>query len=102
MAPPVIFRCMEDPKTASRTLHADFPDLSITSLVSIGKGWNNVAYLVNNEIVFRLPTDRDSNNPSRADKVKREVALLNLVHDKLEVASPKPLHIAPDYSYFGY
>ena len=46
-------------------LQSDFPDLIVSSIELLGAGWNNIAYLVNGETIFRVPTDRDSTGPNR-------------------------------------
>lgn len=88
--------------SAKATLRKDFPDLEVKKISFLGQGWNNIAYLVNNEIVFRLPTERDGVGEERQQKVKMEVGLLKSVHGQLPVTTPLPLYVAPDNSYFGY
>ncbi len=92
----------DDIQAAKKTLEKDFPDLEIKAFTFLGNGWNNIAYLVNNETVFRLPTQRDDVGEVRQQKVSMEVALLIAVYGKLSVASPYPIFVAPNLSYFGY
>lgn len=82
-------------------LMADFPDLQINSVKFIGSGWHHDAVEVNGNIVFRIPRfDHASDNTD--ESVGYETAILKLLRGKLKVATPDPLYIAKDMSYFGY
>lgn len=43
------------PGLARRLVEAQFPELAPVALVTLGKGWDNAAYLVNETWVFRFP-----------------------------------------------
>jgi len=45
---------MAAPDDVVTVLRRDFPALRVDSVRLLGTGWNNVAYLVDDELVFRL------------------------------------------------
>lgn len=97
---------MHNPETSAVTqiITTDFPDLELKSIEEMGVGWVNIVYLVNERYIFRLPKDLDSlrTDNHRVYATKTETELLKQIQGKLPVVVPKPVHIAPDYSYFSY
>lgn len=84
---------------AKAAIEAAFPALEIRSLEQLGEGWDHVALLVNDDLVFRVPSTRTyGEGPS----VAAEVALLRTVAGKLPVAVPQVVHVAPGATFFGY
>lgn len=72
------------------------PDLRIESVERLGEGWDHVAFLVNGDLVFRLPWE-----PGEID-ARPEIALLRAVAGRVPVAVPEPLHVDPGHEWFGY
>lgn len=67
----------------------------VGTIECIGEGWDHVAFLVNDELVFRLPgPDAEVASPAT------EVSLLRAVAGRLPVEVPEPMHVTDDY--FGY
>ncbi|PYI53407.1 phosphotransferase family protein [Paenibacillus flagellatus] len=61
-----------------------FPDLRIQTLESLGEGFRNEAALVNGEWVFRFPKSQQG-----ADELLKEIRLLPLLADRLQVGIPQ-------------
>lgn len=87
-------------KEITEKLIADFPQLAITSVKQIGKGWDYLAVEVNESIIFRLPLD--ATDEEQLNIVQYETKVLQAVKNNIIVDTPDPLYIAPDGSYFGY
>lgn len=84
-------------------IERDFPDFKINEMKYLGSGWDNAAFLVNGEYVFRFLRGLfDRSHPLRTDEIKKEVNILNYLHGKVSFAVPKPDFIGQFYSYFGY
>lgn len=67
------------------------PGLSVHSVRKLGEGWNAVAYLVNEDLVFRCPKRAD-----HWEELEREMALLEFLAGKLPVAIPRYLEARRD------
>jgi aminoglycoside phosphotransferase (APT) family kinase protein len=84
-------------------IERDFPDLKINEMRYLGSGWDNAAFLVNGEYVFRFLRGLfDRSHPLKTDEIKKEVNILTYLHDKTSFAVPKPEFIGQFFSYFGY
>ena len=84
-------------------LESDFPDLVITEIKQIGEGWDNVAYLTNNEVVFRVPKKKTEEIAQEIiDHTKTEIQFLKRIEGNLPVKSPSIKYVAEDKSYYGY
>jgi aminoglycoside 2''-phosphotransferase len=70
-------------------LRRAFPHLTLESVVVLGEGWDSVAFLINNSLVFRLPK-----RPAVARMLERERALLHAISNLLPLPVPRYLHIA--------
>ena len=57
--------------------------LSVRSVHFLGEGWNSLAYLVNDELVFRFPK-----RPEHWEELEREVVFLAFAADFLPLAVP--------------
>jgi len=80
----------------------DFPQLPITTIKIIGSGEDRVAVLVNDEIVFRLPSDAigtDAQDDTKNTNMEYHT-LLKL--NGLPFQTPRPMYISPGGRYFGY
>ncbi|HEX4904379.1 MAG TPA: phosphotransferase, partial [Acidimicrobiales bacterium] len=89
----------DDAGTPRAVIERACPAVHVRTVERIGEGWDHVAFLVNDELVFRLPSaDAETN----ADAVAAEVRLLRAVAGRLPVATPEPVHVASDGTFFGY
>jgi aminoglycoside phosphotransferase (APT) family kinase protein len=86
------------------TVNRALPDLRIERVGLVGRGWDSTAFLVNDEIVFRLPNaGSDSQEKTTLhERTRAEVGLLRALRKQLPVAIPDPVYVAPDFSFFGY
>jgi aminoglycoside phosphotransferase (APT) family kinase protein len=66
-------------------LGSQFPSLPISSLRLVGEGWDNAAYLVNEDWLFRFPRRRMGEG-----LILTECRLLPLLADLLPLPVPKP------------
>jgi len=87
---------------ARALIEAQFPELCPVALVDYGKGWDNLAYLVNEEWVFRFP-QRELAGQTMAG----ELAALRHLPRPLPLEVPQPAFVgAPDgdypYAFSGY
>src|SRR5215475_5191462 len=71
--------------------------LSVRSTHFLGEEWNSLAYLVNNELVFRFPK-----RPEHWKELEREVTFLAFAADLLPLAVPRYMRIAPDSHASAY
>ncbi len=68
-------------------IERECPGLSIASARFIGEGWNARAYLVNNELVFRVPKHAE-----HWDELEREISFLTFAGTKLPLLTPHYVH----------
>ncbi len=67
-------------------LSREFPSLRIESVEPLGEGWDHVAYLVNDEIVFRLPRELiEGTEVAPGRGAEREVGLLRRIEQAVTV-----------------
>ena len=93
-----------DVGAAREVLARQVPDLRVESIEALGDGWDHVAYLVNEQFVFRLPWElvEDDDAPLPPRHAEREARLLEAVRGRLPVAVPEPVFVATDGNFFGY
>jgi aminoglycoside 2''-phosphotransferase len=65
--------------------------LSVRTFHFLGEGWNSLAYLVNDELVFRF-----SKRLEHWKELEREVTFLAFAADLLPLAVPRYMRLAPD------
>ncbi len=87
---------------ASRLIAGQFPELPIIEAKLIGEGWDNAAYLVNEEWVFRFPRRKMG-----GELIETECRLLLYLANRLSLPIPNPVFIgSPEgdypYSFAGY
>ncbi|MHC5115085.1 MAG: phosphotransferase, partial [Planctomycetota bacterium] len=70
---------------ARSLVESQFPDLAPARLTSFGVGWDNTAYLVNDEWVFRFPRREIA-----VDLIETENRLLPALADRLPLPIPVP------------
>lgn len=93
----------EQTEAARGILAADFRDLALESIEFLGEGWDHAAYLVDGDLVFRIPWETiEESTVEDLPTAGPEIALLRAVHGQLPVTAPQPAWIAPDERYFGY
>ena len=80
-----------------RVIEAQFPELKSVKLKCIGEGWDNKAFLINDQYIFRFPHRKVS-----ASLIERENAVLKNLHDQIDLQLPELLYIgnpSRDYPY---
>ena len=65
---------------AASLITDQFPSLAPVSVRVIGTGWDNVAFLVNDRYVFRLPQREVA-----VQLIRNEVAVLNGIRDRVTI-----------------
>lgn len=73
-----------------RQIEREVPGLCVRSAGFLGEGWCSRAYLVNGDLVVRF-----SKRPDHWPELDREIAFLAWAGDKLPLAVPQYLHVAP-------
>lgn len=91
-----------DVELARQLITSQFPELHVKSVNHYGQGWDNIAYLVNGEFVFRFPT-----RAIGGECMLHELAVLPLLARQLPPLLPRLEFIgrpATDYpwSFSGY
>ena len=91
---------------AGEFLRREFQALDVRSVDRLGEGYDHVAFLVNDELVFRLPWSyvepTEEGASTTISTVGGEVAVLRRLAGRLPVAIPDPAFVAGDETYFGY
>jgi aminoglycoside phosphotransferase (APT) family kinase protein len=83
------------PEAAVRLIEAQFPALAPVRLESLGVGWDNLAFRVNDRFVFRFPRRRIA-----AALIEREARALPLLAPHLPLPVPAPEFVgAPAEGY---
>jgi aminoglycoside phosphotransferase (APT) family kinase protein len=87
---------------AARLIEAQFPELAPIRLEPLRRGWDNAAFVVNGDLLFRFPCRQ-----AAAHLVERENALLPILRPHLPLPVPDPIFIgrpAEDYPcvFHGY
>lgn len=91
-----------EPDLAKLLIESQFPQLKPVSLEFIGQGWDNVAYRVNQDYLFRFPRRQMG-----ADLIDVEWNMLHALVQRLPIPIPKPLFYGkPDvqfkWPFLGY
>jgi aminoglycoside phosphotransferase (APT) family kinase protein len=74
---------------AARLVAARFPQLGAPSLTPLGEGWDNAAFLVNGQWVFRFPR-----RAVAAELIETEARILPLIAPELPLPVPVPVFVA--------
>jgi aminoglycoside 2''-phosphotransferase len=72
-------------------IESEHRGLRIESSRFLGEGWNSLVYLVNNELVFRIPKRCEN-----WEEMHREIAFLTFAADQLSLAVPHYTIVAPE------
>ena len=85
-------------------LRNDFPDIEVSRLEHLGSGWDSVAMLINEELVFRFPRELfEKGGKVKTEITEREIKILRWLGKKnLAFEIPNPGYVAPGNKYFGY
>ncbi len=86
-----------DAETAAARIAARFPDLASADVLPLAEGWDNTAFLVGGEWVFRFPR-RDVAAPL----LEVECAVLPAIAGRLPLAVPVPERVAGPGAGFPY
>ncbi|MCB1827357.1 MAG: phosphotransferase [Coxiellaceae bacterium] len=78
-------------------LAESFPEFAVTSVELLGRGWDNAAYLVNQQWVFRFPCREVA-----AQVMAVEVALLPAIQEILPLTIPTLEFICTDNPNYGW
>ena len=84
-------------KDASNFIARDFPQVEVKQIQKIGEGLGNVAFEINQDIIFRFPK-----KPRNLEELRREIPITELVSKYSHIPVPKFEFIAPANSYVGY
>lgn len=82
---------------AIRLLSEQFPELALATLKPLGVGWDNVAFLVDGELVFRFPR-----RTVAVRLLERETWVLPLLASHLSLPVPVPRFVGVPTEYYPY
>lgn len=90
------------PAEAATLIEGQFPKVAPVRLTPLGCGWDNTAYLANDEFVFRFPR-----RAIAVALVEREVKTLPSIAEHVSLAVPSPVFIGEptpefDWPFVGY
>ena len=74
------------PEQAQQYIEEQIADLSITSIEKFGEGWDNIAFLVNNHLVFRFAKTNET-----ANLLQQENKILPKIQQFLSLSIPNPI-----------
>jgi len=74
------------PELARNLIASQFPELAPVRVESPSEGWDNIAYLVNGEWIFRFPR-----RTIAVDLIRTEVAVLPAIASRLPLPIPMPV-----------
>lgn len=86
-----------DEELAKRLIEATFPELQPARVELLGIGWDNSAFTVNGELVFRFPRREVA-----VELIRHECALLPALAPHLPLPIPVPTHVSeptPDFPW---
>ncbi|HBD02434.1 MAG: Aminoglycoside phosphotransferase [Microgenomates group bacterium GW2011_GWC1_46_16] len=86
-----------DEITAQSLISKNFPDLTISKIVKIGEGTGNIAYEVNDHLVFRYPK-----GPANQIQLAQEIILQPVLSRYSTLPYPKFDYLPTDHSFVGY
>ena len=71
--------------------------LIVNDIRILGEGLDSVAYLVNNDYIFKM-----SKHQEAIDNLKKEIQVLNYIKDKVTLQVPEIEYYSEKYSVCGY
>lgn len=78
-------------------INNDFPEINIGHIRKIGEGMGNVAFEVNEDLIFRFPKDIEN-----YEKLKKEIPILKIISQHASLSTPKLEFIGLNSRYIGY
>lgn len=81
-------------------LQTYLPDFEVWSVRALGGGLDNTAHEVNGELIVR--TSKEPDHALRAERTRREVALLAAVASRSTLPVPEPVFADPDAGVIAY
>lgn len=87
-------------ETAREEIATNFPELAIESIAPFGESMGNAAFLVNNEILFRIPRHAKATGP-----LQMETAMLSKIQKVVSLPVPNFTYVdrtAADLPFVGY
>lgn len=87
---------------AKTIIEQQFPELSPIIIKNIGQGWDNKVFLVNEQLIFRLP-----HREIAATLIERENAVLRYLQNRVKLKIPNPSYLGQPsenypYHFHGY
>jgi len=86
-----------DQNTATSLILEHFPNLKVSKIVKIGEGTGNVAYEVNDHLIFRFPK-----GPANRIQLSQEITLQPLLKAYSTLPYPEFGYMPADHSFVGY
>ena len=75
----------------------NFPDLQISRIRKIGEGTGNIAYQVNNDIIFRFPKKQENQK-----QLEQEIIIQPVLKKYSSLPFPDFVFLPSDHSFVGY
>ena len=88
---------MQNFKKYINSIQRDFPDFNITSIKKTGEGDNSIAFIINENYIFRFPKRKEVKQ-----QVQREIAVLPKIKSFLNLQIPQFEFISPEVNFVGY
>jgi aminoglycoside phosphotransferase (APT) family kinase protein len=85
------------PELAARLIAGQFPAVAASRVELLATGWDNTAFLVDNRWLFRFPR-----RAVALPGIRREIALLPWLAERLPLAVPAPEFIGEQSKAFGW
>jgi len=86
-----------DQDTVISLILKHFPKLGVNKIVKIGEGTGNVAYEVNDHLIFRFPR-----GPANQIQLSQEITLQPLLKTYSTLPYPEFVYLPADHSFVGY
>lgn len=84
-------------ETLALQLLQQFPEINVQQIKKLGEGWDNAAYLINNEVVFRFP-QREVSVPL----LVLENSLLPQLANRFTLQIPNPIYIGHEQADYPW
>ena len=78
-------------------IHNNFTDFTIFSIQKTGEGDNSIAFIINENYIFRFPKRKEVKQ-----QIQREIAVLPKIKSSLNLTIPHFEFISPDINFVGY
>jgi aminoglycoside 2''-phosphotransferase len=81
----------------TRIIHHDFPYLNVSSIKKIGEGDNSIAFLINENYIFRFAKREEVKQ-----QIRREILVLPKIKSAVTLQIPEFEFISPGIKFVGY